>query len=196
LIKLLYQTFNLLESFLFLNFSDFGEIFSKVPTLLPRKYKPFFGRAIADHRSSIYSIMIPGCITLLRQSFNFSIHRPAMTAMTHWSWRRAAHCCRNVQPRNRACRYPMIRRRLRLANSSSLSSLQMRITSRSEFTRRIIRPRGRRPDWILCRDQRSTELTLRFPMLPADLRNSCKCKCLAFLALSRYIYPRFVQLRI
>lgn len=151
----LYHFTKLSESFLFLNFTNLGKIPLKVPILLSWKYESLFGRAITDHCSPsiVYSrIVIPGCITLLRQDLNFSIHRFTMTAMTHWSWRRAVHCCRNVQSRNRACRYPMIRHRLRLANSSPSFSLQTRITSWSEFTGRIIQPRGRRPGWILYRD--------------------------------------------
>lgn len=149
----LYHFAKLSESFLFLNFSDLGKIPLKVSILLSWKYESLFGCAITDSPSIVYSrIVIPGCIMLLRQGLNFSIHRLTMTAMTHWSWGRRAHCCRNVQPRNRACRYPMIRHRLRLANSSPSFSLQTRITSRSEFTGRIIQPRGRRPGWILYRN--------------------------------------------
>jgi len=141
-----YHFAKLLESLLPLNFSDFGEIFSKAPTLYYRKRTTLWSRIIVP----LFILWFPTALCFPDKVSIFLFI--AMTAMTHWSWQRVAHCCRNVQPRNRACRYPMIRRRLRLANSSLSSWLQMRITSRSEFTRRIIRSQGRRPSWILRQD--------------------------------------------
>jgi len=111
--------------------TDLGKISLKVSTLFSRKYEPLFS-VIRDYcpSSIVYSrIVILDCIMLSLQDLNSSIHRPRWVIDRVDEW---PHYYRDVQPRDRACRYPMIRHRL--TNSSPSSSLQMRITSRLEFT--------------------------------------------------------------